>query len=109
MCTLVCEIWKTLNFGPNAPKILVKKNTLCRNIRCGQPRMKILDNEFVESLHFWHIVNIANEFLLHIITYNLTLFKCQIFQTWLQLLMTTTQHSLFISWIDISRNKKEKF
>ena len=25
MCTLVCEIWKTLNFGPNAPKILVKK------------------------------------------------------------------------------------
>ena len=31
--------------------------------------MKILDNWFIESLHVWHIVDVANEFLLHIPTH----------------------------------------
>lgn len=71
--------------------------------------MKILDNEFIESLDFSHIVNIANEFLLHIGTYESNFIQMSDFSNMATIFMTTTQHSLFVSWIDISRNKKELF
>ena len=67
--------------------------------------MKILHNKFIESLHFWHIINIANEFLLHIHNF----IQMSDFSNLATTFYDNNSAQLIVSWIDISRNKKEQF